>query len=255
MSESTRDGDEAVVTPSSALVAATSAPALANQKWTGISVGVGIGAGAVVHDVTIGPGALVPPGTFDFGFDGIGGEGIFGTVSVGADYQLPNGFVVGAFFDYDFSDIESTLNLSIPGFGLDSARGDVKLDSVWSIGGRVGYLTSPQTLVYGLLAYSEADFSNPQIALTGGGVPGGTLTLAGTVPTFKCITVGGGIETQLGAGFSLKGEYRYTEFDKERLTTGLEDFAITNVEPSLHTARVSLNYKFHRESAPAAPLK
>jgi hypothetical protein len=29
-----------------ALVAATSAPALANQKWTGISVGVGIGAGA-----------------------------------------------------------------------------------------------------------------------------------------------------------------------------------------------------------------
>ena len=62
------------------------------------------------------PGTALPPGSFDFGFDGIGGEGVFGTLSAGLDYQINNRWVIGAFFDYDFSSIDTTINLSVPGF-------------------------------------------------------------------------------------------------------------------------------------------
>src|SRR5262245_25864934 len=71
----------------------------AARPWTGFYVGVGVGAAAVVHDVSLDGYA---------GFDGIGAEGVFGSVVVGYDRQLTSRVVGGIFADYDFASNVST---------------------------------------------------------------------------------------------------------------------------------------------------
>ncbi|TIY07647.1 MAG: porin family protein, partial [Mesorhizobium sp.] len=50
-------------------------------NWSGIYVGFGVGAGANVHELS---SDLVP----GFSFNGIGGEGVYGELTVGYDYMV-----------------------------------------------------------------------------------------------------------------------------------------------------------------------
>ena len=61
--------------------------------------------------------------------------------------------------------------------------------------------------------------------------------------------VGGGVETRLMGGWFLRGEYRFTQFSEETLLTCLcgDDF---NAEPSTHTGRVVLIYRFGQATQP-----
>lgn len=190
------------------------------SKWTGLYVGAGVGAGAVVHDLSLG----------GFNFDGVGGEGIFGTVTVGYDVQINSRLVAGLFADYDFSGISTELS----GGGF-SASADHKYS--WAIGGRLGFLTNPGTLWYGTVGYTQAEF---EIDSTGGGIP---------VPTFQGYFVGAGVESQLGGGWALRGEYRFSQYESENIA------GFVDVEPSMHTVRVSLTYKFGRRDEVHGPLK
>jgi outer membrane immunogenic protein len=203
----------------------------AAPSWNGFYLGAGIGAGAVVHDIDVNAA-----GTSVLGFDGIGGEGIFGTVIAGFDRQIAPHIVAGAFFDYDFSNISTDLNV---GAGLLSGSLDHKHS--WSVGGRVGYLTSPATLWYGLAGYTQATFDLSSNI--------GSLDL----PEFNGYFVGGGVESILRDGWSLRAEYRFTQFDSESLFSvpGVID---VNMEPSMHTARLALTYRFNRREE-YAPLK
>jgi outer membrane immunogenic protein len=203
-------------------------------SWSGFYVGAGIGGGAVNHELTFGI-----PGVFDIiNLDGIGGEGFFGTVSVGYDRQINDRFVVGVFADYDFSDISTDLSLL---GGLFTASLDH--DRSWSIGARAGFLSSPTTLWYGTVGYTEAEFSADSSI--------GSLDL----PDFKGYFVGAGVESMLGRGWSLKGEYRFTQFDEETILS-LGPFDL-DLDTSMHTVRFSLNYKFGRreEAHHHTPLK
>ncbi len=201
--------------------------------WTGFYVGAGGGSGAVVHNLSID----VPGVVNLLGFDGIGGEGIFGTVVVGADYQIHPAIVIGVFADYDFSGISS--DLSVAG-GLFAASLEHKHS--WSIGGRLGLLTSPRTLWYGALGYTQAEFDLTSTA--------GPLT----VPEFRGYFVGAGIESLLGGGFALRAEYRYSQFDSESVFS-IPGAIDGSLEPSTHTARVTLSYKFERREETRVPLK
>jgi outer membrane immunogenic protein len=123
---------------------------------------------------------------------------------------------------------------------------------MWTIGGRLGYLTSPNTLVYGLLGYTEASFSDPTLSISGFT----TATVSAKLPALSGWSTGFGIETLLASNLSLKAEYRYTELDKESLGTGIENLADIRVEPSIHTGRLSVNYKFNFDRGhEAAPMK
>ena len=85
-----------------------------------------------------------------------GGRGYFGTVQGGCDYQFGLGsynLVVGAFGDYDFSSLKGKLNP--PGSPL---IGDEKMSSAWSVGGRAGWLVTPNLLTYFSAGYTEAAF-------------------------------------------------------------------------------------------------
>lgn len=164
-----------------------------------MSLGVGIGAGAINHDLTLGPGPALPAGSFNAGLDGIGGEGIFGTVGVAADYQIHQRVVIGAFFDYDFAKLDTDLNLSVPGLGGLNATGKISLDNMWTIGGCVGVLLSPDTLWYALVGYTQADVSDLDISITGPA----SVNLGIGVPKFSGYTFGGGVETMLAPNWSL----------------------------------------------------
>jgi outer membrane immunogenic protein len=180
--------------------------------WTGLYIGAGVGGGAVVHALDFGPAT----------FDGIGGEGVFGTVILGYDKQVDARWVLGIFADYDFSAISTDLVFV-----------DADHTHSWGIGARAGFLSSPTTLWYGTAGYTEARFE-----LNGLGSQ-----------TFHGYFLGAGVESQLGGNWSLRGEYRFTQFEGEDIGFGLE------VEPSMHTGRLSLTYKFGDRRDAHRPLK
>ncbi len=67
--------------------------------------------------------------------------------------------------------------------------------------------------------------------------------------TFSGWTVGGGLETKLAANWTLKAEYRYTEFDTKTF------FDVLKLDSSVQTARLVLSYKFNLFGDDIIPLK
>jgi outer membrane immunogenic protein len=201
------------------------------RSWSGFYLGAGIGAGAVVHELT-----ATVPGLASASLDGIGGEGIFGTVTVGYDHQIGRAVVFGIFADYDFSNISSDISAA----SLFNASLDHKWS--WSVGGRLGFLTSPSTLWYGSAGYTQARFDLDSTI--------GSLDL----DDFRGYFLGLGVESQLGAGWALRAEYRFTQFSSETVFSA-PGLVNVDLEPSMHTARVALTYKFGRREEMAAPIK
>jgi outer membrane immunogenic protein len=211
------------------------APAvMPDTSWTGFYVGVGIGAG--MFDDNLKSSLTYHRNNDDpsAGVDGLGGEGIFGTVQVGYDKQFGR-WVGGIFFDYDFSNINSKIS-------IDSASWKVNLNDMWSAGGRLGYLVNNDTLVYVLGAYTQANFGLPS-GLRGGDRDG--------------YSVGGGIETHLSGNWFLKGEYRFTSLGTETIfdkSTECYTLKVTD-QSDIQTARLVLSYKADIFGRDVTPLK
>jgi outer membrane immunogenic protein len=201
-------------------------------SWTGFYIGGGIGAGAVVHDVSVSEREYEVPawspsdGGNVLSFDGIGGEGIFGTVIVGYDRLIRPGWVAGVFADFDFSGISTDLSVS----HYFSASLDHQHS--WSVGARLGALSSPTTLWYATAGYTQAEFD----------ISSSEYIYGLSSPTFHGYFVGGGVESMLHGNWSLRLEYRFSQFESE--TVFADDGLRVDLEPSMHTARLLLTYKF-----------
>ena len=208
--------------------AAADGPAV-SRPWTGFYIGAGAGAGSITQDQS-----LIDPGFGTLFSQSAGAEGLFGTVTAGYDYRVMQRVVVGGFFDYDFSRISNDnpafFPVSIP----------FQHNHTWSIGGRVGYLANPTTLWYVVGGYSQASFDfDFDFGTTG------SANLSGYF-------VGGGVETQLVGNWSLRGEYRFTQFRSETLLEGGCICAERlDAETSMHSGRVLLIYKFGTADASA----
>ncbi|MCP1999758.1 hypothetical protein [Nitrobacter winogradskyi] len=74
--------------------------------------------------------------------------------------------MVGAFGDYDFHQVKSSINVDIAAIPV-TARGEISADRQWSVGGRFGYLTSPSTLVFLSGGYPPHSVANPGRASKG----------------------------------------------------------------------------------------
>ena len=114
-------------------------------NWTGFYVGGGGGYG--LYDAESSSVFAGIPGTNGT----TGGKGWFGTVQVGADLQFAGNWVAGVFGDWDFASIKATL--------LDAnsnGRYELKETSAWAVGGRVGYLITPQILSYFTGGYARS---------------------------------------------------------------------------------------------------
>ncbi len=180
------------------------APPMPVYTWTGCYIGGGVGYGfwnqeAFLETTTTGP--LTATNTS-------GGRGWLGRAQVGCDFQISSSFVIGAFADYDWADLNGQ-------FGPTIIVGNEKLSHQWAAGGRIGYLVTPTVLSFFSAGWTQAHFDQVNFASAIIGQPlGGTLSMG--EQTYNGWFIGGGWEYQLSflpQGFTLKTEYRYSQFD------------------------------------------
>jgi len=124
---------------------------------------------------------------------------------------------------------------------------------MWTLGARLGFLSSPNTLIYGLVGYTwgqygldagfSFDFDRRELAALDSGRGYDSGDGFGADFDVEGWTVGAGIETMLTDNLSIKGEYRFTQFDEE----GIFEFGPygLDAEPSVHTARAVLSYRIN----------
>jgi outer membrane immunogenic protein len=226
-------------------------PARAHADWNQIYLSAGVGADALTDN-----GRITPPNQNGHIFYGgpVGGD-VGWDVSAGIDAELNQMFVVGAFANFDWSNIDTEGTFHSDSTTVHVSAFNIK--NAWTVGGRAGVLITPSTLAYGLLGYSWFDFDNLRVSAadsSGGG--GGGFSGMLNEPIRNGITVGGGIEQKITPNLSLKAEYRFTDL-------GDVHQAIDTVQIDRHSniqmVRVGAAYRFDwgdsaTEGAAQAPV-
>jgi outer membrane immunogenic protein len=232
-------------TASAADLAPAPFPPVPRESWTGFYVGAGGGSSSLNNKINARPGPD-PSSPLSASLNGLGANGALATIGGGYDYQFSPYLVAGIFGDFDFHSLESSLDIDIPSAPL-SGHGQFSVNRQWSIGGRLGYLTSPGTLIFLTGGYTALSVSDFTANVSGGGQ---TVALDATIPTISGGFVGAGFETKLTRFISLKAEYRFTEFGSGLVTlpnvggTDLNQFVTARVSPTLQIVKASVNYRF-----------
>ncbi|MEP9388246.1 outer membrane beta-barrel protein [Mesorhizobium sp. KR9-304] len=216
----------------------------AGYNWSGLYIGAGIGVGAVVHDVSVNNLGGVTGFIDSVSLNGIGGEGVFGELTIGYDYMVSPRFLIGAFADAHFGNIGPELD------GGDLINANLENKYGFDVGGRVGYLFNPTTLGYALAGYTWQRFELDG-SLFGGAVP------FDFEEDRDGYVVGVGMETVLGGAWTLKTEYRYANYGDETVFTFEDEDGDVDidVEPSVHTFLLGVNYKFGADNGGGAPIE
>ena len=209
---------------------------VAGYNWSGFYLGVGVGAGANVAEISgVGLGGV--------SLDGIGGEGIFGELTVGYDYMVSPRFLFGALADVHYSNIETRLEIPALG-GLDASASDTY---GFDLGLRAGYLFTPSTLGYVLGGYA---WQKGELEVSGLG--GGGELDADRDGYF----VGVGVETAIASNWTLKTEYRFTQFGTDNVLEDLDiPDGVIDSDVSSHTFRVGANYRFGMQNGGGAAFE
>jgi outer membrane immunogenic protein len=227
----------------------TKAPMMAPvYNWTGFYIFGGGGGGLFSADsnVNTSPGGVAL--TRD---QRLGGDGWFGTVGVGYDWQFGGNWVAGIFGDGQFGEIRGSLS--------DSnfvTEGREKLRTSYAAGARIGYLVAPQVLSYVNGGYSGSEWSGTTQSFLA--VPTGPAV--STTPSFRRDGwfIGGGVENNLdifgisAPGWFMKTEYRSAFYDRISLPEtftpafggGPTGTAVT-FKPWVQTISTSLVYRFN----------
>lgn len=206
-------------------------------SWTGIYLGGGFGGGAwtsTSQAFDFGGGALTAPSSN-------GAKGWLATAVIGADYQFADHWVGGVFADIDWSDMKGQYLV-----GNAAGVGSRELSSTWAVGGRLGYLTTPSTLLYATGGYTQARFGGVGFEGVALAVPGGAFETMDAA-TFHGFFVGAGAETRLWGNWFGQLEYRYADYERKRetisSTAGVPLFS-SDFQPTVQTVRAELTYKF-----------
>jgi outer membrane immunogenic protein len=231
-------------------------PPVPVASWTGCYVAGGGGYGMYnAESRELFPGS----GVVENNQGTAGGRGWMGQAQVGCDYQFAGSFVIGAFGDYTFMDVHGD-KIGAPDL---LTVGNLKQDSAWAVGGRIGYLVSPTFLSYFSGGYTETKFNQVNYlnatSFGGNGSIGSTFGTALPGATYKGWFLGSGFEYGLGflsPALYLKTEYRVSEFDGKTLsnfstTTGLPTGDRETVKPWSQSVVTSLVYRFNWSGAPA----
>jgi outer membrane immunogenic protein len=225
-------------------------------NWTGFYVFGGAGGGIwdannnVVTGVPLTPGIPVSLNTKT------GGDGYFGTVGAGYDWQFNGSWVAGIFGDGQFGSLKG--NISDPFFGvgvspIPGVIGDIKEQDAWAAGIRVGYLVAPNVLSYVNGGYTGSHWSGTELFSS----------LTGFQPGFHTDGfnvnggfIGGGVENNLNIfgitapGWFMKTEYRASYYQSKNVaekfdgTNALDGLTI-NFKPFTQTIETSIVYRFN----------
>ena len=156
----------------------------------------------------------------------------------GFDRAIRDRFIVGAFVDVEWSDIDR---------GFDG--NEMTIDHSFNIGARIGYLISERTMLFATAGYSRAHFDN-------GGWwdidTWGPTLLGKSSVDFNGYFIGAGFEFRLRGNFFLRGEGRYAKYSEEVTNAGT--FAgvtyVDKEDPEIWSGRIGLVYKIGRGEGP-----
>jgi len=224
-------------------------PAPPPPSFTGCYVngGAGYGLWNIDHSLQVGGQQITNETT-------AGGRGWLGRVGGGCDYQFGAGtgfwsnWVVGAFADYDFMDLHK--NFDNPFFGVS---GEEKEKNAWAVGGRIGYLVTPNVFTYWNGGYTQTRFDQINLSDVFDNTPFGSIDSH----TYNGWFLGGGYEIGLSGFFGLpvpaglfwRTEYRYSSFDSADLPIltpgGRQTRFSENMRPFVQTITTSLVWKFN----------
>jgi outer membrane immunogenic protein len=177
-----------------------------------------------------------------------GGDGWFGTVGIGYDWQVNPSWVVGVFADGQFGSLRG--NIQDP---FNAVTGRIKMEDAWAAGVRLGYLVAPNVLSYVNGGYSGSHWAGGTLLDSFTGAPVGFHT--GSFNRNGWF-VGGGVENNLNIfgitapGWFMKTEYRaayYGRQDIGELSDVGNVLATTDLafKPWVQTISTSLVYRFN----------
>jgi outer membrane immunogenic protein len=224
----------------------TKAPEMAPvASWTGFYIFGGAGGGLWDADTrVVGTGTGLPL------VAGVtqrqGGDGWFGTVGAGYDWQVNTSWVFGILADGQFGSLKGTIQDS-------GIAGNEKLRDSWAAGVRLGYLVAPNVLSYVNAGYSGSSWSSTTLLNTVSGLASGSHTNSFTENGFF---VGGGVENTLNIfgisapGWFMKTEYRAAYYGTKNIseladTTNLATGRDITFKPVVQTISTSLVYRFN----------
>jgi len=162
-------------------------------NWTGAYAGLGVGMTNTRDRVSLNP-------TFDV--DG-SGAGVFGFA--GYNFQLDNNVVLGVEGDLGYNRVTGTGSEPFNGAGRDV---ESRLRTSGSLRGRAGYALD-RTLIYGTAGVAMGRYT----ATVDNGFNEFSETRTGW-------TIGAGVEQALEGGWTIRGEYRFTDFGSSTLGAG-----------------------------------
>lgn len=247
------------------------APEAAVSSWTGFYVGASFGgewanANWRTTSITVvAPGFVVPPPTVDGSsprhFSPSNGR--FGGFA-GYDYQFAPQWVAGIVLDAAYFDSTATSAgvpgctfsciLAVPGPGSDLSRVRARWDA--DVRGRLGYLVTPNVLLYGTAGVAFQNFSNSATCLTSLTDPvcGPTAIPISVTATNSSTrtgwTAGVGIDAKIFANWMLRAEYRFSDFGTwsnslSLVSPGASIVTVaTNLKLDTHIATIGIAYRF-----------
>jgi outer membrane immunogenic protein len=182
-----------------------------------------------------------------------GGDGWFGTVGAGYDWQFGGDWVAGVFADGQFGSLKGSIQDQ-----ANLATGWVKNQDSWAVGLRLGYLVAPTVYSYVNGGYSGANWSGSTLLGTASGLASGLHTNSFSQSGWF---VGGGVENKLalfsflGPNWFMKTEYRAAYYNTRtinELFDGTNTLAGNSVtfKPFVQTISTSLVYRFNWTGAP-----
>jgi len=197
-------------------------------NWSGAYIGAQIGYGVGGHADYVYLDAEDEDGSYDYSNRL---RGLLGGVYVGYNHQFSNNVVLGAEADVAFGDVHGSG--VAPGYPMEFAASS-KIDRTASARVRLGYAMDRfMPYIAGGVSYGHLKFNETEI---GEGLYGtGSRNLFGW-------TVGAGAEYALDANWSIRGEYRYTKFNKKDFTTDASDNY--SVKADSHDIRLGVTYRF-----------
>lgn len=197
----------------------------------------------------------------------------FGTIQIGYDRLIHDRFLIGAFADVDIygdsnNDYSGKLGHEV------SVDGNLELERVWSVGGRLGFLVHPCILIYGVGGYTEASLDGSADIEFKKHYGHPTVLTLKAPDELQGYFVGGGGEIKLTKNIGLKFEYRMADYDSESAsaygsTTSdpfwcgygkkcrvRKDFAAdADLDAEVHSIRAALVVKFGEPEHAVEPLK
>jgi outer membrane immunogenic protein len=233
------------------MVAAAPAP-----TWTGCWISGGVGYGMWNQDVSLTGNLLNTAGTAVIGTVNTvtttdGGRGWLGRVGVGCDYQFSQQFLIGAFGDFDWTNIKGTNlpNEVFIGNVISPVAYDVKERNSAAAGLRLGYLPYPNLLTFVSGGWTRAKFTESADYLTLNGAALGTGYGDYSVNGWF---IGGGYEYRLPwwNGLTWKTEYRFNQYQTVNLAetfvgTGLLTGNVVHNQSFVQTVTTSLVWRFN----------